>query len=54
MSWQPIILTLELAGLTTVILLILGTPLAWWLARSGAWWKEAVATVVATTSQIAP
>lgn len=26
MSWQPIILTLELAGLTTVILLIVGTP----------------------------
>lgn len=29
-----LILTLKLALLTTVILLILGTPLAWWLARS--------------------
>ena len=54
MSWQPIILTLELAGLTTVILLILGTPLAWWLARSGAWWKEAVATVVALPLVLPP
>ncbi|ALJ37489.1 molybdate ABC transporter permease subunit [Azospirillum brasilense] len=54
MSWQPIILTLELAGLTTVILLIVGTPLAWWLARSGAWWKEAVATVVALPLVLPP
>ena len=32
--WQPIRLTLELAAITTVILLIVGTPIAWWLARS--------------------
>ncbi|CAO3450826.1 Molybdenum ABC transporter permease protein ModB [Azospirillum argentinense] len=54
MSWQPIILTLELAALTTIILLIVGTPLAWWLARSGAWWKEAVATVVALPLVLPP
>ena len=29
-----ITLTIRLAGLTTVLLLILGTPLAWWLART--------------------
>lgn len=27
-------ITLKLAGLTTIILLLIGTPLAWWLARS--------------------
>ena len=27
-------ITLKLAALTTLILLIVGTPLAWWLARS--------------------
>ncbi len=54
MSWQPIVLTLELAALTTVILLIVGTPLAWWLARSRAWWKEAVATVVALPLVLPP
>ena len=37
--------TLRLAGLTTVLLLILATPIAWWLARSRAWWKEFVAAV---------
>lgn len=39
-------LTIELASVTTVILLIIGTPLAWWLARSKTIWSEAVATIV--------
>jgi molybdate ABC transporter, permease protein len=54
MIWQPILLTLQLATLTTAILLVIGTPLAWWLARSGAWWKEAVATVVALPLVLPP
>ena len=37
--------TLELAGLTTVLLLVLATPLAWWLARHRSWWKEIVGAV---------
>ena len=37
--------TLRLAGLTTVLLLVLATPLAWWLARGRSWWKEIVAAV---------
>jgi len=52
--WQPIRLTIELAAITTVLLLILGTPLAWWLARSRAWWKESVATVVALPLVLPP
>ena len=40
--WQPVRLTIELAAITTIILLLVGTPVAWWLARSKAWWKEAV------------
>ncbi|WP_448203284.1 molybdate ABC transporter permease subunit [Azospirillum sp. sgz302134] len=54
MNWQPILLTLQLATLTTAILLVIGTPLAWWLARSRAWWKEAVATVVALPLVLPP
>lgn len=54
MSWQPVLLTLQLAALTTAILLVIGTPVAWWLARSGAWWKEAVATVVALPLVLPP
>ena len=51
---QPILLTLQLAALTTLILLAIGTPLAWWLARSPVWWKEAVAAVVALPLVLPP
>lgn len=39
-------LTLELAGLTTVLLLLIGTPIAWWLARTRSWLKSPVGAVV--------
>lgn len=45
--WPPIRVTLLLASVTTIVLLIVSTPLAWWLARSRSGWKEAVAAVVA-------
>lgn len=32
LAWEPLQLTLQLAGISVVILLVLGTPLAWWLA----------------------
>ena len=51
---QPVGLTIELAAVTTVVLLAIGTPLAWWLARSRAWWKEAVAAVVALPMVLPP
>ena len=52
--WPPIRLTLELASVTTIALLIIGTPIAWWLARSKARWKEAVAAVVALPLVLPP
>lgn len=52
--WSPIQLTLKLAGLTTVLLLAVGTPIAWWLARSKARWKEAVAALVAMPLVLPP
>lgn len=52
--WSPIRLTLALASITTVLLLIVGTPIAWWLARSTARWKDAVATVVALPLVLPP
>ena len=42
---QIIGLTVELAAVTTILLLILATPLAWWLSRRGSWAKEVVAAV---------
>lgn len=32
-DWSPLVLSLELAGITTLLLLLAGTPLAWWLVR---------------------
>jgi len=52
--WPPIRLTLELAAVTTLLLLIVGTPIAWWLARSSARWKEGVAAVVALPLVLPP
>jgi molybdate transport system permease protein len=43
---QAIKLTLTLAGLTTVFLLILATPLAWWLARSASRWRAPISALV--------
>lgn len=47
-------LTLALAGITTICLLIIGTPIAWWLARSRSRWKELVATLVALPLVLPP
>jgi molybdate transport system permease protein len=51
---QPVVLTIELAALSTLVLLAIGTPLAWWLARSRVWWKEAVAAIVALPIVLPP
>jgi molybdate transport system permease protein len=51
---SPIRLTLELAFSATVILLLLGTPIAWWLARSRSQWKHAVAALVALPLVLPP
>lgn len=52
--WVPIQLTIELAAITTLSLLIVATPLAWWLARSRAAWKEGVAAVVSLPIVLPP
>ena len=46
--------TLLLATITTVVLLVLATPLAWWLARSRSWLAEAVAAVAALPIVLPP
>ncbi len=51
---QALWLTVRLAGIVTLILLLLGTPIAWWLARSKAWWKGPVGAVVALPLVLPP
>ncbi|MEZ5579953.1 MAG: molybdate ABC transporter permease subunit [Candidatus Competibacteraceae bacterium] len=47
-------LTLKLATITTVILLIVGTPIAWWLARTHSKWKGVIGAVVALPLVLPP
>ena len=47
-------LTLRLAGLTTALLLLLATPLAWWLARTRSRWRGPVGAVVALPLVLPP
>lgn len=53
-DWQPVWLTLRLATVTTVVLLIVGTPIAWWLARTGSILKQPVAAMVALPLVLPP
>ncbi|ARU56851.1 molybdate ABC transporter inner membrane subunit [Oleiphilus messinensis] len=47
-------LTLRLAFTVTLLLLIIGTPIAWWLARSNSWWKGPVSAIVALPLVLPP
>jgi len=49
-----IVLTLKLASVTTLLLLLIGTPIAWWLARTRSAWKGAVGAVVALPIVLPP
>ena len=51
---QTLGLTLQVAGMTTAILLVIGTPLAWWLARSSSWATRPVAALVALPLVLPP
>ncbi|MEJ2554061.1 MAG: molybdate ABC transporter permease subunit [Gammaproteobacteria bacterium] len=46
LDWQPLILTLQLAGVTSVLLLLIGVPLAWWMASSRSRFKTVAETLV--------
>lgn len=52
--WEPVWLTLKLAGFTTALLLLIGTPIAWWLARSQHWLRQPVAAIVALPLVLPP
>ncbi|MBD3671601.1 MAG: molybdate ABC transporter permease subunit [Gammaproteobacteria bacterium] len=53
-DWQPVWLTLKLASLTTVFLLLVGTPIAWWLSQTRSWLKQPISAVVALPIVLPP
>lgn len=53
-SVETVLVTLKLAGFTTILLLFLATPLAWWLARTRSAWRVPVASLVALPLVLPP
>lgn len=53
-DWRVIVLTAELAAVTTTILLIVGAPLAWWLARTQSRIAPVVEAIVALPLVLPP
>ena len=45
-AWQAIALTLKLATLTTALLLLIATPLAWWLSQTRSPWRTPISALV--------
>lgn len=51
---DALMLTLKVAGLSTSLLLLIGTPVAWWLVRTPSRWKSLINTVVALPLVLPP
>lgn len=51
---KAIALTLQLASLTTLVLLMLATPLAWWLSQTRSVWRGPISAVVALPLVLPP
>ena len=54
LDWEPIVLTLRLAAVTVSILVLLGTPLAWWLAHTRSRLKAPVEALTALPLVLPP
>jgi molybdate transport system permease protein len=53
-DWQAILLTMRLASLVTVILLVIATPVAWWLTTTQSKLKPVIAAIVALPLVLPP
>ena len=52
--FAPLWLSVQLAAVTTLLLIIIGTPVAWWLAQSASRWKPVVQATVALPIVLPP
>ncbi|MHC5306042.1 molybdate ABC transporter permease subunit [Bartonella sp. LJL80] len=53
-TWSAISLTAQLAAVTTLCLMVIGTPVALWLARSRSRFKEVVASLISIPLVLPP
>ena len=54
MDWSPLWLTMQLAGVTVIVLLLVGTPIAWWLACTRSRFRTLVEAIVALPIVLPP
>jgi len=54
MNWSPLFLSFKLALVTTLVLLVLGLPLAWWLARTRSRLKPIIESLVSLPLVLPP
>jgi molybdate transport system permease protein len=54
MDYEALWLTLRLAGTTTVVLLMVGVPLAWWISQGGGWARAVAQALVALPLVLPP
>jgi molybdate transport system permease protein len=45
-AWSAVVLTVQLASVTTVLLLMVATPLAWWLSQTSSRWRAPILAFV--------
>ena len=45
-AWSAVVLTVQLASVTTVLLLCVATPLAWWLSQTSSRWRAPILAFV--------
>jgi molybdate transport system permease protein len=53
-DWQPLLLTFKLAGITTLILCVIGIPFAWWLSQTRIRIKPVLETLVSMPLVLPP
>ena len=53
-DWQPLWLTFKLAGVTTLILCLVGIPFAWWLSQTRVRFKPVLETLVSMPLVLPP
>lgn len=53
-SLAPLFLSVQLASVTTIVLILVGTPLAWWLSQTPSRWKPVAQAIVAMPIVLPP
>ena len=54
MNWDALVLTLQIASASTVLSLLVGVPIAWWLARDNAWYRIVLSAAVMVPMVLPP